>query len=444
MKSETSCALEPWLLAVLVSGASALLMAIPLVLVGRALFKRQLANAIALQEAITEEKIDAGLDSLVQLGHPMIVISVDNFMSLSFETLGKLHEGMRDSGMLLTLDTIESVMSFKQNGKKLVLFSYQWLSWSRSGPNEVQNCAMQNSVRSLCAAQEISQDDVYIWLDILSIPQCHPALKQLAVYSLYVYAGLSDYLLIIAPPSVHDNTKQIADADSYKSRVWCRAEQLAHFCKSGMSTMFLCTSQDGHLEPLSADWITAVVRVFDGEMTCCRLLHELNGTMMKCDKESLVSTLLGLYFEVYTSLVIGEGSEAKIGMQNLITTEKDRIFPANFSYVTKKGTEQRELFGDMIQRVEKVIENDHARASKRCMASGTDSKSSRGSRSVAIAAPADIARILQSDRRTSMKSTGTVGSESEESAVRQTLLENSGPVLLGSQGKDWKDCWDSI
>merc|ERR1711865_743961 len=98
----------------------------------------------------------------------------------------------------------------------------------------------------------------------------------------------------------------------------------------------------------------------------------------------------------------------------------------------------------MIQRVEKVIENDHARASKRCMASGTDSKSSRGSRSVAIAAPADMARILQSDRRTSMKSTGTVGSESEESAVRQTLLENSGPVLLGSQGKDWKDCWDSI
>jgi len=416
--SSDACTLQSVVLAGIASGCSCVCVAIIVMVLGRGFLKKRLAKWHALQEQMTEEKIDAGLQSLVALGHPMVVISAKNFTQLSFETLGGLHEVMRDSGLLLTLDTIESVIAFKQSGKSLVLFSYQWLSWVRSGPNEVQNNAMINSVINLCKDKQITLDDVYIWLDILSIPQCHPALKKLAVYSLYVYAGLSDYLLIIAPPSMHEATKTVADHETYKSRVWCRAEQLAHFCKTGMDTMYLCRSEEGFLEPLSKDWIGTVCRVFDGEMTCCRLLHkrEGDGGLMRCDRESLVSTLLGLYFEVYTSTANGDGSEAKLEMQKLIAAEKVKIFPSTFPYPTEKGTEHRELFGDMIQRVERVIDADAVKAKRRCMQSH-GLIAAGGVKSIAMCAPADSA--------------------SRRSMLSSADLEH--PVLLGARPSGCKD-----
>jgi len=334
---------------------------------------------------------------------------------------------MRDTGLLLTLDTIESVVAFKSKGHKIVLFSYQWLSWSRNGPNTLQHNAMKNSLQALARANQVSMERMHIWLDILSIPQCHPELKRLAVYSLYVYAGLSDYLVIVAPKCHHDDTKEVADEQSYKSRVWCRAEQLAHFCKAGMDNMFLCVEETGALRGLEPQWIRSVCRVFDGDMTCCRMLHDRDGVQIKCDRESLVLTLIGLYFEVFTAYLTDDVRPETMDMQKLIQEEKGLIFPAKFEYVTKKkGTETRELFGDTIQRVERIVRKDVAKAQKRCWVSGSGKLNGTMALDIAEAAPADV-----------LLGVGSVGSRLTSSAEMLDFVGRPSlhaPVLLGSDG----------
>jgi len=204
-------------------------------------------------------------------------------------------------------------------------------------------------------------EKICVWLDILSIPQAHDGLKKLAVDSLYAYAGLASCLVIIAPNSTHVQLQEPRDSLTYKKRVWTRAEQLAHYCQKGMKTMFLYTG--GDLESINLNWIEEVSRVFEGEMTCCRRGHP-DG--VSCDKESLIPTLLGLYFDMYMKRKDnnendsnGKSEEQLELVTGLIEKQKDRMFPEMFQYAREDGgVEMRTLFGDLIGRVDKLIEQD--------------------------------------------------------------------------------------
>ena len=81
-------------------------------------------------------------------------------------------------------------------------------------------------------------NDVFIWFDILSISQKNETQKRLAVNSLYMFARQADALVIIAPDSFHQNLGAAANASTYRSRVWCRAEQVSFFCSNGLEHMY--------------------------------------------------------------------------------------------------------------------------------------------------------------------------------------------------------------
>ena len=83
--------------------------------------------------------------------------------------------------------------------------------------------------------------------------------------SLYVYASAVNALIIIAPDAVHEQTKEIAGLDSYKTRVWTRVEQVAHCSAHGIDSMFV--EAPGGLQQVTRDWIATVVCIFEAHLT---------------------------------------------------------------------------------------------------------------------------------------------------------------------------------
>ena len=83
--------------------------------------------------------------------------------------------------------------------------------------------------------------------------------------SLYVYASAVTALIIIAPDSVHEQTKETAGLDSYKSRVWTRVEQVSHCSAHGIDSMFV--EAPGGLQQVTTDWIGTVICMFDAHLT---------------------------------------------------------------------------------------------------------------------------------------------------------------------------------
>ena len=70
------------------------------------------------------------------------------------------------------------------------------------------------------------------------------------------------------------------------------------------------------------------------QMTCCRLKH--NG-MNKCDPESLVLPLLGLWplLTIKVNSVDGKGAKA---LYTLMCNQRDTIFPKRFQFVKGRTT----------------------------------------------------------------------------------------------------------
>ncbi|CAE7701081.1 unnamed protein product [Symbiodinium sp. CCMP2456] len=318
--------------------------------------RRRLKAAEERHKAVLESKVKEGVDSITELAHPMVVTRADIFMDLSFEQIGELHEGARDRGILTYMDSKSSIHAhWKQEpNSRIVFLSYQWLSWNRHGPNTTQFEAMRQAVARYAESMELTPSEVYVWLDVLSIPQYHKGVQLLAVNSLYTYASSADALLIVAPDSVHAETGQVANLQTYKSRVWTRMEQIAHMTAHDLGSM-LIFSETG-LEPVTEQWVRDVVRLFDGEMTCCRLNHHGKDI---CDKETLVVPLLGVWFVLRSWMdqkPTGEDSlEAPPGAQlvyRLMRDQMDTVFPPTFQFNTKAGFEERELFGSLIEHLE--------------------------------------------------------------------------------------------
>lgn len=321
---------------------------------------RRLKAAEERHKAVLESKVTEGVGSITELAHCMVLTRADIFMDLSFEQIGELHEGARDRGILTYMDSKSSIQAHwnREPNSRIVFLSYQWLSWNRHGPNATQFEAMRQAVARYAESMELPVSEVYVWLDVLSIPQHHKGVQLLAVKSLYTYASSADALLIVAPDSVHAETGQVANLQTYKSRVWTRMEQIAHLTAHDLGSM-LISSETG-LEPVTEQWVRDVVRLFDGEMTCCRLNHHGKDI---CDKETLVVPLLGVWFVLRSWMdqkPTGEDNlEAPKGAQlvyRLMRDQMDTVFPPTFQFNTKAGIEERELFGSLIEHLESHLQ----------------------------------------------------------------------------------------
>ena len=172
-------------------------------------------------------------------------------------------------------------------------------------------------------------------------------------------------------------------------------------------------SDDEGCSPMRKGWFNDALFVFAGEATCCRLGHK-NGMASRCDRESLVLPVLGLYGELYASSRAGSGSTSRTGssthesgsgsgsgsgedegetkwhegelhrrnrqrMWEDVRERKAEMFPADFTFVSTgaggarggwrgsrgmgkrgrgRGEEIRVLFGDLIRGMEDLVDSD--------------------------------------------------------------------------------------
>lgn len=189
------------------------------------------------------------------------------------------------------------------------------------------------------------------------------------------YASSATYFIIVAPDVPHADIEDTCDLVTYQKRMWCRAEQVCHSMRNGTEKMFLADGKHSPLAPVTSDFFTESLHVFDGELTCCRLEHKGSGA---CDRQSLVVPILGLYGELFRAshdAKDGKGANAEAlasAEAFLLEIEKDqeRVFPRTFQRVmwkkNKRVIEEVMLFGDLIDRMKARIKSgvgfeiDHA------------------------------------------------------------------------------------
>ena len=117
---------------------------------------------------------------------------------------------------------------------------------------------MTESLKIIATRLHLDMTGIHVWLDILSITQQKQKLKALAVNSLCTYASQADAMIIVAPDSQHHNQKILANLQTYKCRVWTRAEQVSFFTKSGASKMLIITENFGEVpEGWMADGVSS-------------------------------------------------------------------------------------------------------------------------------------------------------------------------------------------
>eukprot|EP00929_Paragymnodinium_shiwhaense_P070485 TRINITY_DN35692_c0_g1_i1.p1 TRINITY_DN35692_c0_g1~~TRINITY_DN35692_c0_g1_i1.p1 ORF type:complete len:899 (-),score=113.21 TRINITY_DN35692_c0_g1_i1:88-2535(-) len=297
---------------------------------------------------IMHKLVTRGFEAMEELQHPMCIISGEDFQAMSLSDVKQCHEGARIAGKVVFLDTLEAVEAFQGSGMKVLFFSYAWKSWSRIGPDELQLSCMQDSLRRLCERNSEEMEDMYVWLDVLSIPQLNTRTKSGAVDSLFNYASIADYMVAICPDGIHEDSKEPAGPDAYKSRVWCRVEQVAHYSVKGVSSMFRSLTP-GSLEAIEEAWIMDVLPIFDARTTCCRLGHPGHS---KCDRELLVPTLLAMFVKILAE--VNEQERSSVGFRTFwqqIEDDLDHIFPQTFIYNCSDGRHTKPLFGPLLKLI---------------------------------------------------------------------------------------------
>lgn len=313
-------------------------------------------------EQLMEENLDEAMRAVRSLEFPLHLLRGSDFVAMS--SLQR-HEIVRDEHKLTVMDALSDVDAFIVGGKPVVFFSHQWTSFDAPDPTGVQFETMRSSLKEIASRRgwDPNLKDVYVWVDYSCIPQRNHTTQMLAIRSLAAYASGASAFIVVAPTCDHSDTGGACDAESYQMRMWCRAEQICHSMRNGTDSMYLATSTSMPLTKIDDSWFHQSLRVFNGDLTCCRLQHK---GMAACDRQSLVVPLLGLFGELYRAAVEGDKiqGEAAASVRAFlaeIESNQDEIFPRTFERVKwtkKKGvtTETVLLFGDLIERMKARID----------------------------------------------------------------------------------------
>lgn len=285
--------------------------------------------------------------------HPVALLPARSFLNLTLQDMEKMHEGLREANSLKFFDSKPDLLAFQKKGGVVLFFSYECLAWGTVGPNSVQLEAMGKAVREVAALYKIDLDSLLIWVDCLSVPQRDASATRAAIESIYAYACASDVMVVVCPDSVHAQTAKQAGRESVKWRFWCRVEQLAFCCQQGIGRMHLHGGQG--LEPLPGDWMDSVCCVHDSDRTCCRLRHS---GFSRCDRERAVVPLLALYHDVYTRAMSSECTDKDSYAWSLIRRNRRRMFPKSFRFLCGTREEQRELFGDKAEQIDRHLASE--------------------------------------------------------------------------------------
>ena len=216
---------------------------------------------------------------------------------------------------------------------------------------------------------------VVVWLDIVSVPQANRDTQTLAINSFVQYAANAHAFVMVVPPVVHRERMTTCDLSTYRRRMWCRAEQLSHFLKNGTSFMWVAAAEDA-IRPHDKLAQTALV---GGSETTHDFLDIFAGdATVETDKLDLVMPLLGLYAVLLAERTHSERSDdsesfkasPKAPVLAQIERSKERLFPRELRIAAGKLVagddgaagprtttvdETRELFGDLVERLEATV-----------------------------------------------------------------------------------------
>lgn len=307
-------------------------------------------------------KLNESIRSLHQLDYPLHLVRGDE---LVIDQKLIRHEILRNTHRLTVLDSLSDVDAFISAGKHIVFFSHQWTSFSLPDPSNNQYNVMCTALKKLAKQQGWDENlkDVFAWIDYSCIPQANPSTQNLAIRSLAAYASSATYFVIIAPDTPHADLDDTCNLNTYQLRMWCRAEQVCHSMRNGTEGMFVAVSKED-LVPVKNSHFTESLRVFDGQLTCCRLEHKGMGA---CDRQSLVIPLLGLYGELFRAAhdgIKGGNVDSLVSVAAFldeIEKNQEIIFPRTFKRVSwrknKRVVEEVMLFGDLIDRMRSRIQH---------------------------------------------------------------------------------------
>eukprot|EP00927_Polykrikos_kofoidii_P073929 TRINITY_DN6993_c0_g2_i12.p1 TRINITY_DN6993_c0_g2~~TRINITY_DN6993_c0_g2_i12.p1 ORF type:complete len:685 (+),score=63.53 TRINITY_DN6993_c0_g2_i12:244-2055(+) len=307
-----------------------------------------------LSERLADEQlvIDAH-KSTKQLNFPMALICADRFLALRsltpFETI--------PIADLILLHSVPQVVNFKLF-RKILFLSHQWVGFSFPDPDSRQIGVMKNAVDHAVKLLGMGSDEVYVWIDYISVPQINGQLKDVAIMSLVSYVSLCDVFIIVAPECLHSETNFPCGEATYKSRGWCRGELVARILTNGFGNMYIARSDRDPLETFGEDVDILSLNIFEGDFTCCSRKHD---GMLRCDKESLQNALLGLCVQLFVSAETGcSAAEFDCQIVREMISKADTLFPRSFeiSSVSNGGkttTETRSLFGDRLSVCQELV-----------------------------------------------------------------------------------------
>lgn len=321
-----------------------------------------------MKQKLVKAKLDASIEASQHLDYPVTLVSANDFIA---HGQLKQHEDVRDNNQLVFKDSLAKVAVFKKT-YKIVFFSHQWTAWTEPDHTSKQYKAMTEALQTVVKDFGWDLNKVYVWVDYISIPQCVGSVQLLAIHTLTAYSSVADAFIAVCPDLEHKETGANVGMESYKHRMWCRAEQACFALKNGCDNMWMCTEkqrapgdENKHLalniERMGQEWLEVVLKVFDGNATCCERKHV---GMEVCDRQALVVPLLSLYSEWYSAQDVVNTVNPLRVVNNVSkmferVEMKQQMFPQTFGFCNADGSiTTHDLFANLIQEMEKYLTNN--------------------------------------------------------------------------------------
>merc|ERR1712166_310626 len=283
-----------------------------------------------MKQKLIKAKLDASLEASQHLDYPVTLVSANDFIA---HGQLKQHEDVRDQNQLVFKDSLAKVAVFKKT-YKIVFFSHQWTAWTEPGHTSKQYKAMVEAIHTLTA-----------------------------------YSSVADAFIAVCPDLEHKETGANVGMESYKHRMWCRAEQACFALKNGCDNMWMCTEKERapgdeskrltlNVERMGTEWLEVVLEVFGGNATCCERKHV---GMENCDRQALVVPLLSLYSEWYAAQDVVNTVNPLRVVNNVSqmferVEMKKKMFPTTFGFTNADGSiTQHDLFANLIVEMEKYL-----------------------------------------------------------------------------------------
>jgi len=278
-----------------------------------------LYKAERAQQQALEKRVAAAAGQAITCRFSMVMVNLRDFRNH-----GRLlsHEIVSERGELLWLHDYETAKTFLADFVS-IFFSHQWLGWGDPDERVEQYPMMVEAAEQFAKSHGRQHDEVWIWVDYISIPQVNDHMKVLAVESLHVYVTLCQVFIIISPPCTHSGTKERCDSGSYFSRGWCRLEQYTRITAfNGIKDMYIC-AETGDMKQVSDAGLNDALSVINGNFSCCQRGHP-KGAL--CDKHRVIDTMLGLYIAAARERDESDGT----GIWQLLQTERKTIYPEKY------------------------------------------------------------------------------------------------------------------